>query len=156
MRSKRARILAALAAAWVAVQFVPLRPDNPPVTGALSAPGPVQLVLRRACADCHSNETRWPWYAHVAPVGWLMVEHVRDGRAELNLSRWAELSPEQQARARSRAWHEVEEGKMPLPSYLWLHRAARLSAADRAALQAWAAGAPAGPEPPPGNSHDPH
>jgi len=127
-------------AAGAAAQCVPLRPDNPPVTGGLTAPGPVQAVLRRACFDCHSNETRWPWYAHVAPVGWLMVEHVHDGRAALNFSHWSELAPERQTRARRRTWSEVEEGKMPLRSYLWMHRDARLAVADRARLQAWAVG----------------
>lgn len=142
MRSWRSRLLAAILAVLVAVQFVPLRPDNPPVTAVLAVPEPVQAVLGRACYDCHSNATRWPWYAHVAPVGWLMVEHVRDGRAELNFSAAASLPPERRERLPARVWHEVEEGKMPLRSYQWLHRDARLTAADRAALAAWAATAP--------------
>lgn len=144
MRSRRSRLLAALVVLLVAVQFVPLRPDNPPATAAFGVPEPLQPVLRRACYDCHSNETRWPWYAHVAPVGWLVVEHVRDGRAELNLSNAAALPPDRLARLPRKIWHEVEEGKMPLRSYVWLHRDARLTAAERAALAAWAAAPDAG------------
>jgi hypothetical protein len=147
VRSWRARGLAALLLAAVAAQFVPLRPDNPPVTAVLVAPAPVQAVLQRSCADCHSNETRWPWYAHVAPVAWLVVDHVHEGRAQLNFSTCGQLPEAKLAKLPRRCWHQVEKGDMPLASYLWIHRGARLTDADRAALRDWAASAPpAGPQ----------
>jgi hypothetical protein len=146
MRSWRARGLAALLVALVAAQFVPLRPDNPPVTSLLTTPAPVQAVLSRSCYDCHSNETRWPWYAEVAPVAWFVVDHVREGRAKLNFSTAGQLPDAKQAKLPRKCWHQVEKGEMPLSSYLWIHRGARLTEADRAAVRDWAASAPpAGP-----------
>ena len=70
----------ALAAVFVAIQLVPVHRDNPPVASDLDAPADVKSILRRACYDCHSNETRWPWYAYVAPVSWLVAHDVEEGR----------------------------------------------------------------------------
>jgi hypothetical protein len=145
VRSWRARILIAVLVAAVAAQFVPLHPDNPPATAALVAPVPVQSVLQRACFDCHSNDTRWPWYAHVAPVAWFVVDHVREGRTELNFSTCGQLPAAKQVKLPRRCWHQVEKGAMPLRSYLWMHSAARLTDRDRAVLREWAASAPAAP-----------
>jgi hypothetical protein len=143
VRSWRARILIAVLVAAVAAQFVPLHPDNPPATAALVAAVPVQAVLQRACFDCHSNDTRWPWYAHVAPVAWFVVDHVREGRARLDFSTCGQLPEEKQAKLPRKCWHQVEKGAMPLASYLWIHRGARLTEADRALLRDWAGSAPA-------------
>src|SRR5262245_24374433 len=74
--------------AMVAAQFVPATLTNPPVQGSLQAPLPISVTLRRACYDCHSNETRWPWYSRVAPVSWLVVRDVNLGREEINFSEW--------------------------------------------------------------------
>jgi hypothetical protein len=145
VRSWRARILIGVLVAVVAAQFVPLVPDTPPATAALVAPVPVQAVLQRACFDCHSNDTRWPWYAHVAPVAWFVVDHVRDGRAEVNFSTCGQLPAAQQVKLPHKCWRQVEKGAMPLQSYLWMHPAARLTDGDRAVLREWAASAPAAP-----------
>jgi hypothetical protein len=85
----------------------------------------------RACFDCHSNETRWPWYSHIAPVSWLVQHHVDEGRAELNFSEWNKKQGEAHEAAK-----EIEEGEMPPRYYTLTHPEARLSAAETQALAA--------------------
>ena len=91
----------------------------------------------RACFDCHSNETVWPWYSRVAPASWLLAKDVREGRAELNFSSWSRYSAKKQRKLLRESLTEVKEGEMPLWVYLVGHREARLSDADRAALERW-------------------
>ncbi len=146
MRSWRARVLLAVIAALVLAQFWPMRPDNPASAMIFTPPAAVEPILRRACWDCHSNETRWPWYARVAPMSWLVVDHVREGREKLNFSDYAALGAKKQAQTPRRCWRQVEQGHMPLRSYLWMHAGARLGDADRAALRDWAAGSPPLPQ----------
>ena len=86
---------------------------NPPVQADFRGLTEVVSVLRRACYDCHSNETVWPWYSRVAPVSWVIAHDVNEGRAALNFSTWNQLSPEKQAKAINESWEEVAEGKMP-------------------------------------------
>lgn len=83
----RSRLRWIAAGAFVLAQLVPVPRDNPPVTGKLPAPPEVQAFLDRSCMDCHSNETRWPWYAYVASGSWLLAYDVAEGREQLNLSR---------------------------------------------------------------------
>ena len=70
-----------------------LRGNNPPVTGDITAPPDVAVVLRQSCYDCHSNETRWPWYSSVAPIAWVIAHGVERGRQELNFSEWTAYLP---------------------------------------------------------------
>jgi hypothetical protein len=121
----------------VGIQFVPVRRDNPPVTADLMAPPAVQDLLRRSCYNCHSNETRWPWYSQVAPVSWLVSHDVAEGRQHLDFSRWGEMSPQRRYVLLKEIRELTDEGDMPLPMYLFMHRRARLSAADHRTLDAW-------------------
>jgi Haem-binding domain len=140
---RRLGLVAGIAAlVFVAIQLVPVDRSNPPVEGEMPAPPEVREVLRRACYDCHSNETVWPWYSHVAPVSWLLARDVSEGRREVNYSRWSSYSPKRQAKLRKETWKEVEEGEMPPWYYLPMHPAARLDEADRARLREFALSAP--------------
>jgi Haem-binding domain len=134
---KRAGIAAA--AALVGIQFIPVSRTNPPVESPIHASPAVESVLRRACYDCHSNETVWPWYSRIAPVSWLVAHDVNEGRAHLNFSEWGRLSSAKQVEAVGDIWEQVSEGEMPLWIYLPAHREARLTDQDKAALEAWAA-----------------
>lgn len=120
-------------------QLVRFKHENPPVTGEIVAPPAVMEVLRRACYDCHSNQTVWPWYSQVAPASWLVHRDVVVGRKHLNFSEWNSLPPEKQKRKRRGTAREVNEGEMPPWFYLPLHRNARLSDADKKILSDWAA-----------------
>src|SRR5262245_9760339 len=119
---------------FVAIQFVPVPRTNPPVETVVPAPPEVQAVLRRACFDCHSNETRWPWYAHVAPVSWLVTHDVNHARGHVNFSTWNRRKPEGQQRVLREVHEQVEAGDMPLWYYAPLHREARLSDEDKKLL----------------------
>ena len=127
-----------LCVGFIVIQFVPVNRTNPPVGADLTAPTEVVSISRRACYDCHSNETVWPWYSRIAPVSWLIAHDVNEGRAALNFSTWNRLSAEKQAEAVHESWEEVAEGKMPTWYYVAVHPEARLSAADKSALRAWA------------------
>lgn len=132
----------------VAIQLVPVDRSNPSVEVEVPAPETVRAILRRACYDCHSNETVWPWYSRVAPVSWLIARDVRKGREELNFSTWNRISPRQQAKRLQESAEEVAEGEMPPWFYVCIHRDARLTAEDRSALRNWAVrSAPAPDEP---------
>lgn len=125
---------------FAGIQLVPVDRSNPPVETEVPAPPEVRAVLRRACYDCHSNETVWPWYSKVAPVSWLVASDTHDGRKELNFSTWNRYTSEQQAKKLKESWEQVAEGEMPLWIYMPTHREAVLSDADKALLRAWATG----------------
>jgi hypothetical protein len=118
----------------VALQLVPYGRDheNPPIVREPAWDTPAtRALVERACFDCHSHATRWPWYSHVAPASWLVQSHVDDGRRHLDFSDWDR---------RAESLHELQEvigtEEMPLPGYVALHAEADLSAAERAALLA--------------------
>lgn len=132
------RIFVVLAVLFVLIQFVPAGRSNPPVTKPLQAPSDVQAILQRSCYDCHSNESKWPWYAYVAPVSWLVANDVDEGRSKLNLSKWGDYEPRKLSGKASEMADEIESGEMPMKQYLWMHSDAKLSPADKAAIRAWA------------------
>ena len=124
--------------ALLVIQIVPVSRTNPAVESEVPASAEVRALLRRACYDCHSNETVWPWYSHVAPVSWLVASDVSEAREKLNFSTWNRRTPAQQTKAIQRCWREVERGDMPLWFYLPMHPKARLSEEDRSILRQWA------------------
>ena len=109
---------------------------------ALSArtvvPDPVVSTLRRACFDCHSNETRWPWYSRLPIASWLIERDVTAGRGQLNFSRWGQYNKFVRAELLDKVCERVTAGEMPLRPYLMLHSEARLSKADVTGLCEWA------------------
>ncbi len=123
---------------FVGIQFVRVDRSNPAVEAEVAAPANVRAILRRACYDCHSNETVWPWYSQVAPFSWLVARDVRKGRQKLNFSTWNRIPTQKQVKKLKESWKEVAGGKMPPWFYLGIHRDATLSAEDRATLRKWA------------------
>lgn len=105
---------------------------------AASMPDAARRTLISKCADCHSDATRWPVYARVAPASWLIERDVAEGRRHMNLSRWRELSLDQQQGLEQEIAQEAKEGAMPPVQYRLLHWTAHLNVADRAALSALA------------------
>ncbi len=125
-------LFAILVIVFVAIQLVPYGRDhgNPPVTAEPSWDAAVTRELAvRACFDCHSNETVWPWYANVAPISWRMQNHVDEGREKLNFSEWGTGVQETEDLVKV-----VRDGEMPPWDYLLTHPEARLSDADTQAL----------------------
>jgi len=114
------------------LQVVPYGRDhsNPPISAEPNWDSSTTRTLaERACFDCHSNQTHWPWYSNVAPMSWLVQNHVDEGRRELNFSEWNRGNSEG-----GEAAEEVREGEMPPRSYLLLHPHARLTDAEREQL----------------------
>jgi hypothetical protein len=144
MKRKLKWTLAGLAGALALLQLANPPRSNPPVTpghdllAAVSAPPEIASCLRAACYDCHSYETRWPWYSRVAPASWLVAGDVRDGRERLNFSAWPVDQPGRAAKRLERVSEEVGYQNMPPRKYTLLHPDARLTAAQRQALMDWA------------------
>jgi hypothetical protein len=139
---KKISLIAAAAGlvAGVAIQFVPVKGigHNPPDRYKINAPPEVEAILRRACFDCHTNETQWPWYSRIAPGSWLMVRDVGKGRARFNMSEWGDLEEQDRALDKENSWEMIEKGEMPPWFYVIpLHPDAWLSDADKATLKKW-------------------
>jgi hypothetical protein len=132
------RIGLALLVILVLIQLIPVNRTNPPVTVDIPTSPEVKDILRRACYDCHSNETVYPWYSRIAPVSWMLARHVSEGREELNYSTWDQYNAEDQGEKIHESWETVKEGEMPPWYYTVMHRDALLSPEDRAVLQTWA------------------
>ena len=141
MKIDRRTVLFPLGLLLLIAQLIPFPPaENPPVGMEVDAPTEAREILKASCYDCHSNESVWPWYSHVIPAKWFVRQHVVEGRSHLNFSTWGEYSPERANRKLEEVAEEVEDGAMPLPSYLRMHPEAVLSQEQRDLLVAWAEG----------------
>ena len=127
--------------------------SNPPARFKLDAPPEVEAILRRSCFDCHSNETKWPLYARIAPGSWLMARDIHNGRNHMNFSEWADADDDEKKTDLENCWEQVEAGEMPKWFYVYpFHMSAKLSDADKALLKSYflkggAGGAKAGDAP---------
>ena len=127
------KILGVLVLAVIAIQFIPYGKEhaNPPIVAEPNWNTPkTKELFSRACADCHSNETVWPWYSSIAPVSWLIQNDVNEGRKHFNISIWGV----QKTNKGNEAAEEVKRGEMPLWFYLIPHPEARLSANEKSEL----------------------
>jgi len=109
----------------IGIQFIPYGKEHIN-SSILSEPKwdtpQTKALFMRACGDCHSNETKWPWYSNIAPISWVVYNHVEDGREKLNVSMW-----EHQDNEAKDAIKEIKEKKMPLSSYILVHPEANLT-----------------------------
>jgi len=130
-------------ALFVIVQFIRPAKTNPNADPTLAAESHLQMtpqvsaILDRSCMDCHSNRTRWPWYTQVAPVSWFVINHVNEGRKELNLSEWGKYDQRRRLGKLKQICREVTNGAMPLGSYTPLHAGSALSPDDVKTLCEW-------------------
>jgi mono/diheme cytochrome c family protein len=125
-------VVTMLFALFFLIQFIPLAgaKTNPPVIAEpVWDSSQTKALAQRACYDCHSNETKWPWYSNIAPVSWLVIHDTNEGRSKLNFSQWG-----QDRQEADEAAEVVEKGEMPLPIYLPLHPEARLTSEEKAQL----------------------
>jgi Haem-binding domain len=126
-----------IAGCLLIAQFITIQRTNPPLKGDLVAPPQIKSLLKGACYDCHSNETRWSWYTYIAPVSWLVEHDVERGRQELNFSEWGSYYPT--TRRRKLQWMDktLREETMPPWTYRILHPGASLTQKDWIALEQW-------------------
>jgi len=124
-------------AAAIAIQLI--RPDfnNPKIDHnvALNTDPKVMTVLKNSCYDCHSNETEYPWYHHVAPVSWLMSSNIAEGRKALDFSNWANIDPSVKIERLNRAKQLVNNDMMPKSEYLLMHERAVLNSEEKKILE---------------------
>ncbi len=133
------RIAAIPLGLFLVIQVLPVDRSNPHVESRILAPPEVVSVLEKTCFDCHSNETKWPWYSWVAPVSWIISNHVAEGRKQLNFSAWPSSNPAAQTNLYRAINREVSTQAMPLTSYVRLHPEAHLNDDDRKTLLEWSA-----------------
>lgn len=128
MKRWLSRLIVAAAIIFTAIQFIPVERTNPPVEVEVEWDSPhTRELFFRACADCHSNETVWPWYSRIAPASWAVIKHVRDGREELNISIPDDVDTDDVV-------DEIREGRMPPPYYTMTHPEARLTDQEKKEL----------------------
>jgi hypothetical protein len=127
-----------LVLAPIGIQFVPIERTNPPVESDVAVSAELKTVLKRACYNCHSNETTWPWYSRVAPVSFLIANDVTEGRRQVNFSVWNQYSGNRKARKLKEIVEQVEQNKMPQWYYEIMHPEAKLSAGDKEMIIKWA------------------
>ncbi len=136
-------ILVVLIVLFIIIQFIPAGiPSNKPedeksIAKSSLVTGQVLNQLKKSCFDCHSDQTKLPWYAKIAPSSWLLSGHINEGKSHLNFSEWEDYSRREKIGLLEAIKDEVESGNMPLKSYLLIHRDARLDSEKISLLSKW-------------------
>jgi hypothetical protein len=142
MRRRRKWLLISIVA-FILIQFIqPARNQSGQVlqtdiTKIATVPANVKAILEAACYDCHSNNTRYPWYANIQPGGWWLANHVKEGKEELNFSDFGGYSHRRQISKLRSIENTIKDGTMPLSSYTLLHKDARLTNEEKELIIAW-------------------
>lgn len=129
---------------FILAQFYQPDRSNPPVDesqtiyATLNVSPEVKAIFERSCYDCHSNNTKWPWYSYIAPTSWLTAGDVEHGRRMMNLSTWGTYKKSRQSDKLDQISDQLSDGKMPLKKYLLMHPSAALTKADIDIVSAWA------------------
>lgn len=132
-----------LLAVFIVIQFIrPARNDSERLLPAdisklVTIPDSVQILLKDACYDCHSNNTNYPWYVNIQPMGWLMAKHIRQGKEALNFSEFGSYSSRRQLSKLTGIANSIRDDIMPLSSYKWMHKNARLSIDEKTLIIDW-------------------
>ncbi len=138
------KILIVLLVVFIAIQLFHPRKNKAEgaqpnyIGNSFNIPADVKTILAKACNDCHSNNTRYPWYSKFQPFHWWLDDHVKDGKKGINFDEYTHKSLRYQFHKMEETIEMIKEGKMPLNSYTWLHRDAKLSADEKAKLTNWA------------------
>lgn len=144
MKNKLKLISRILLIAFITIQF--FRPKKnvsaeigpKDITTLYPVEGQVKTILAKACNDCHTNNTNYPWYSNIQPVAWWLADHIEEGKQHLNFSEFAGYSLRKQFHKLEEVVEQVKEKEMPLNSYTWVHRDANLTQEERVALTGWA------------------
>ena len=136
-------ILLALGIIFVAIQFIRSernineQPSPTDIAKAFTVPDSVKVILKNACYDCHSNNTVYPWYSHVQPIGWFLTKHITQGKDELNFSEFGSYSTRKQLSKLEEIEDVINDDIMPLPSYKLMHKDAQLTNDEKALIINW-------------------
>lgn len=127
----------------VVIQFFRIDKTNPPVVQEndfvtnTAPPKEVAELLKVSCYDCHSNESKYPWYSNIAPVSWWLKDHINEGREELNFSEWGTFTDKRKTKKLEEVVEEIEEGEMPMKPYLITHSDAQLTVEQKQKIIDW-------------------
>lgn len=108
------------------------------IGNTFAIPADVKTILAKACYDCHSNNTRYPWYANLQPLHWWLEKHIKNGKKEINFDDYTNKSLRYQYHKMEEVIEQVKEGEMPLNSYTWIHKDAKLTTEEKAKITGWA------------------
>ena len=137
------KIAIVLLAALIVIQFFHPKKnksegDQPNYIGkSFPMPDDVKAILAKACTDCHSNNTKYPWYTNIQPVHWFMDKHIVEGKQKLNLDEFTNKRLAYQYKKLEEIADEIKEGAMPLDSYLWIHKDAKLTDEEKLKVTNW-------------------
>ncbi|TBR18544.1 MAG: cytochrome C [Chitinophagaceae bacterium] len=138
------KILIALVAGITIIQFfkpeknISTIPQKNTLINSYTVPSDVKIILKKACVDCHSNNTNYPWYSQVQPIAWWLSYHINNGKKHFNLDEFLSYNPKKQDHKMEELIEMVKNLEMPLNSYTWAHSDARLTNEERYALTDWA------------------
>jgi hypothetical protein len=110
------------------------------ITAVAAVPENVNVILKKACNDCHSNNTNYPWYSNIQPVYFWLNDHIKEGKREINFDEFATYRLRRQYHKMEELIEQVKEGEMPLSSYTLIHKDAKLTDAEKGTLTGWAQG----------------
>lgn len=132
------RALLIFAIVFIAMQFIQTDKVNKQTSSELEikAPTEIMTLFKQACYDCHSNNTKWPWYSNIAPFSWIIDSHVKNGRKALNFSLWQEYTKEKKEE-KLKAIFRTAYASMPLSSYIKAHEEADLTREQRTLIRDW-------------------
>ena len=137
------RILIILAIVIVGIQFFQIKPSSTllpeaPLAKVIPIPKNVQSILQKSCSDCHSQQTEYPWYTKIQPIGWWINHHIEEGRMEFNMDQFGNYPIKRQDHLLEEIAEVIESGEMPMKSYVIMHSAAKLNAEEKSTLINWA------------------
>jgi hypothetical protein len=138
MKSTASKVITVFVVVFLAMQLIRFDKTNPVTDKSKELVASVEIknILKNSCYDCHSNETKWPWYANVAPVSWVVVDHVEDARKWVNFSEWGSYDEAKKLKLRKLIYREVAQA-MPLRMYTMAHPNATLKQADKEIIRNW-------------------
>ena len=125
------------------IQFIRIDTNNPEINvendflNITDAPIEIANILKNSCYDCHSNQTNYPWYSKIAPVSWMLKNHIKEGREHLNFSKWGDYSIDKQISLKGECIEEIQDNEMPLKSYTLIHTKSKLSSDSKQILVNW-------------------
>ena len=137
------KVLVILLIAFVIIQFFRIDKTNPAPTPQMdflttkSTPESTAKLIRNGCYDCHSNETKYPWYSNVQPVGFFMEHHIKEAKEDLNFDEWGKYSKRKQENKLDRIVKQIKSDEMPLASYTLIHKNARLTTVQKEEIMDW-------------------
>jgi hypothetical protein len=138
------RIMIGFGILFVIAQFIRPQKNIPgasaphDIHSVLPVPTDIEGIFKTSCADCHTDSTRYPWYAEIEPVGWWLTKHIRDGKKSFNLSAFGDYRLRRQYNKLGDIVEQIDQNEMPLESYLFIHKNAELSKDQRERLVGWA------------------